>query len=109
MVSIRIERYYGPTLRPFGNLSKPVKIIDEDYLDWIREQPCVVSGHTHVVAHHVQRKSQGRNDYLTVPLTHELHTELHKIGVETFEKKHAVDLAKAVTAKLVEYLYSLKL
>ena len=78
-----IERYYGPKLRPFNILSKPVKILCDRHLEWIRKQPCIITGESggsegdKIVAHHVQLKSHGTVDYLTVPMKSRLHDNAH--------------------------------
>lgn len=63
---------------------------DKKYLEWIRRQPCIVTGQdftqTDMVAHHVRYKSkagmgQKPCDYRTVPLTALEHARLHQ-GVE---------------------------
>lgn len=107
---MEIERYYGPGIRPFGRLSKPTDIKSKKHLNWIREQPCVISGLVGetIVAHHVHRKAQGINDYLTVPLDSTLHDQLHGQGVEYFQGHHLVDLKDAMIAKLVERILELE-
>lgn len=86
------------------------------YLDWIREQPCVVSG-GFSVPHHLIGKSGGITggkecDLLTMPLSPKYHTGeqgIHKLGVKTWEKIYgnqwkyvAKTLQRAViTGKLV--------
>lgn len=103
-----LEKYYCEILRPFGDLSKPVKIIDEKHLDFIRHLPCVVSGFDGgCVAHHVQKKSQIRNDLLTIPLRADIHTNFHNDEVN-FEDKHNVDFRDALIAKLVETIITLQ-
>lgn len=104
------NRYYSPHVRPFGLDWKPVTILDPKHLKWIRKQPCVVNERymADTVAHHVQRKAQGVNDFMTVPLYHTLHDELHTGGAETFEQKYGVDLKDALIAKLVERIMVLE-
>jgi len=108
---MNVGRYFGPKLRPFGNLSKPVALKSPAHLEWIREQPCIVSGleGQQIISHHVQRKSHGLNDYLTVPLTHEIHTAFHtETGPEVFEEKHSMDFKDAMLAKLCERVMELE-
>jgi len=106
---MNIERYYSRNLRPFGLLSKPIKLKNEKHLKWIRSRACVVSGiEDGVEAHHVQRKSQTLNDYLTVPLTKNHHQELHTGGVEKFQDSHAISLELALIAQLVERIIDLE-
>lgn len=63
---------------------------DKKYLDWIRKQPCVVTGmdftQTDIVAHHIRMGGnagvgQKPSDYRTIPLTALEHARLHQ-GVE---------------------------
>ena len=73
-----LERYYSPILKGYGASPKPVKIIDEKYLEEIRHRDCKISEYTlGCVAHHVQKKSQTRNDYLAIPLEAKIHTNFH--------------------------------
>lgn len=109
---MNIDRYYSAQLRPMGRLSKPIKLRKESHLKWIRQRACAVSGVIGdgglVAAHHVQRKSHVVNDYLTVPLAHHLHSELHTEGVQKFEDTHAVSLEHALIAQLVERIIDLE-
>ena len=72
---------------------------DTAYMTWIKTLPCMVTGTVNpktVDAHHHIRKSQGGSDRTCVPLLHELHMELHTIGVETFENKYDLDFEATV-------------
>lgn len=64
--------------------------------EWVSQQPCVVSGQTPCENAHTGGTSGGisrKSDYNTiVPLTHDAHAELHRIGVKSFEKKYGVNL-----------------
>lgn len=103
-----LEKYYCEILRPFGVLSKPVKIIDGKHLDFIRALPCIVTGASGgCVAHHVQKKSQIQNDLLTIPLRADIHTNFHNNEVG-FEDGMNVDFRDALIAKLVETVIILK-
>lgn len=72
-------RIYGP--KPFR--------------DWLHQQPCVITGlrshieQVHVIGGGVGRKAGWR---FTVPMTDELHRELHQHGVQTFEAQWRVNL-----------------
>lgn len=92
---------------PFGRLSKSPVMLSEKYLDWIRTQPCVITGMEGVDAHHAIYKSQAKNDLSAVPLIHKLHMELHahKYGVEGFEKDHGICFKEIMLAKLMEYIH----
>ena len=75
------------------NLQKPKTFRSEEYLAFIREQPCVVSGKRPADPHHTRAGGVGTkcSDHLTVPLYRELHSECHQIGHKTFQKKHGID------------------
>lgn len=72
------------------------------HLAWIRCQPCAVEqlfcgGITH--AHHVRSASTAGTglkppDTAAVPLCAVHHDEFHRIGVQTFQALHAVDLKR---------------
>lgn len=64
------------------------------YLEFVRSQPCCVSGSTeNVQAAHVGRGGGvglKASDFSTVPMTAELHAEQHQLGIGTFRKKYGV-------------------
>lgn len=72
---------------------------DRAYLDWVRGQPCVVTGMYGVEAHHVI--GHGRcgtvktSDYLAIPLTREMHRRLHDKGWRAWEAEHGSQLEHA--------------
>ena len=79
------ERAYGPPERR----------------EWVQGQPSVVSGRTPCVNAHVPdpegpsgmgRKADAR---WVVPLTLEEEMELHRVGIETFQARHDIDLTEA--------------
>jgi hypothetical protein len=94
------------------------EIFDRDakYLNFIRKQKCVVSKGCDgpINAHHVIPGGQGLkcSDYLTIPLCNGHHTGftncVHKLSKTDFESSHNVDINKAVTNNLINYLRSLK-
>lgn len=106
---LNIDRYFSPRFRPFGNLSKIVKVKNKKHRDYIKQLPCKVTG-TEVISdcHHVRRKSQIQNDYLTIPLCSTIHNELHLLGIETFQNKHGIDLKDCLIATLVEKIMVLE-
>ena len=82
---------------------------DSTYLKWVRERPCLVSGSTNVVAHHVRIGLSGGmgikpSDYRTLPLDYKLHMLLHNVGEKTFWKDHSIDPHKAIITQLLIYL-----
>ncbi|OPY03520.1 MAG: hypothetical protein A4E60_00185 [Syntrophorhabdus sp. PtaB.Bin047] len=80
------------------------------YLAFIRRQPCVVSGSSPSVPHHTSKAGMALkgSDYLTVPLTPELHSELHTIGQESFQRKYNVDFSVCITRLLSAYVNRLE-
>ncbi len=97
------DRYYGPELRPFGNLNKPVQIINNKHLDWVRSLTCKATGHgNRSEAHHVQLKSSITNDLTVIPLLAEPHKFRHDHGVEAFENEYCVIEKDMLIATLIE-------
>ena len=91
-------------------ISKPVRYKNEAYKEYIKQQPCCVTGMMIVNQdtgniesdpHHTISKGAGGSDLSCVPLLHELHQECHSIGQETFQKKYDIDF-KEVRLKLLE-------
>ena len=107
-LSLTCERYYSSALKPFGRLSKPLSFKSKKHLDFIRGTECIINQQPYPDAHHVHKKSQGLNDYLTVPLSHSLHMELHGMEVQSFEDKHRINLKDALIARLVERILLLE-
>jgi hypothetical protein len=70
------------------------------YLSWLHDQPCIVTGASQVIAHHLTSLGHGRitrNDRYAVPLIETLHAvgnkgAVHEIGHARFEIEHGVDL-----------------
>lgn len=106
---MNIDRYYSERLKPYGKLSKPVKILNPNHLAFIRNQPCLITGMPMGNdAHHLQKKSQIRNDFTAVPLRHDVHMEFHSIEWTNFEAKYAIDLKDALIAQLIERIMVLE-
>ena len=72
-----------------------------DYTDWVRTQPCCITGAIgdFVDPHHIKGyahvtgaggKLKG-SDLACIPLRHDLHNELHSIGWQSFEKKYNIN------------------
>lgn len=85
------------------------------YLDWVLEQPCVVTGRYGVTKHHVTASRDGgrftRSHWIAVPLIRELHLiqdgpelSVEALGHDGFYEKHGVDLEIASLHILVRYL-----
>lgn len=96
-MSLSTDRYF----RQFGVEGRAQ---DDDYLAFVRALPCLVCDRSPCDPDHLQRQSQGRNDYLCIPLCREHHTERHKVGVSKFEEKHRIDLEHALIAVMGTFL-----
>ena len=78
----------------------------EAYRDWIRQQPSAVSESTrnveacHTGPHGFGQKSSG---YTCIPLTHEEHMELHRIGPWKFQAKYRVDFEVIIEGLFTEW------
>jgi len=88
-------------------IPKHKREIDEGYLEYIRQQPCLVTYQTAEPHHTVSRGSFG-SDYLTVPLSRKHHTECHQIGKNTFQKKYGIDFDTEIIRLLIGYIKGLK-
>ena len=77
---------------------KPRKNLRKDYKTWIRKQPCILTGLFEVDPHHLKGIKYGSamglksNDEFIVPIMHELHQELHLIGIDSFQEKYDICL-----------------
>ncbi len=86
--------------------SKPERITDEKYLQFIRTQPCCVTGMTEgIQPHHFLTGGMGTkgSDFATVPLHHELHRHLHDHGQDGFQEQYNISF-KEEMARLM-HLY----
>ena len=77
-------------------IPKPFTWKSKKYLDYIRNQPCVICGHKSE-AHHVRKSSNSGTakkpgDYWCIPICTLHHSELHHFGFNTFLKNHNIDL-----------------
>ena len=81
---------------------------DQKYLDFIRAQPCCITGFRDtVIAHHVKLYGGGGaglkpSDYLTVPLRHDMHQELHDRGEPSFWLKYNLSPGSVIEKHLVQ-------
>ena len=106
---MNIDRYFSPKLKPFGNLSKPVVLKSRKHIQWIKDRKCAASGQIgQVDAHHVQLRSKGLNDYLTIPLRHDIHMQGHQEGFDVIEGLHGFDIKDALIAALCERVWELE-
>lgn len=82
-------------------IEKPFRYVNKDYVEFIKKQPCCITGRHYADPHHVISRGAGGSDLTLVPLIHELHQEIHTIGQETFQKNHNIDFDK-IRLKLLE-------
>src|ERR1035437_9152025 len=73
---------------------------------WVRREPSAVSGSErgieacHTGPHGFGQKSSG---YTCIPLTHEEHAELHRIGPRKFQAKYGIDFAIIIEGLFTEW------
>ena len=82
-----------------------------EYVDFIREKACCVSGNSVADPHHLHAVGMGQNrknpsakHFTCVPLSREMHTELHKIGAQAFERKHNISLWQEAYYLFISFL-----
>ncbi|MGE6139859.1 DUF968 domain-containing protein [Aeromonas rivipollensis] len=69
-----------------------------NYLAFVRQLPCVVTGQTegieahHVVGHGLSVMGSKTHDLMTFPLCHQAHIELHNKGWQRWEQSHGSQL-----------------
>jgi len=69
-----------------------------NYLAFVRQLPCVVTGQTegveahHVIGHGLSVMGSKANDAMAFPLCHDAHMELHNKGWQQWEKTHGSQL-----------------
>lgn len=87
-------------------LNRNSKIVNDAYLIYIRQRPCVGCGKTPVDAAHVKARGFGegkRNDYCAIPLCRKCHRWQHDHGVAEFEKRYHVNLWEEAFWAFLEY------
>ncbi len=86
---------------------------NNNYLAWLREQRCLISGEIAQCAHHIRLGTNGGtalkpSDYFCIPLTNDYHTAglnaLHRIGEETFINKYSLDIEDIFIKQLKQFL-----
>ncbi len=82
---------------------KQTRETDPEYLKYIRHNCCLILCQK-AEPHHVKSVGSGGSDYLTVPLSRELHSECHQIGQATFQEKYLISFDKAIERLLGEYI-----
>lgn len=87
---------------------------DDKYLDWVRQQPCVVTAFQQdwgypIHAHHVTIGSgrglgQKPSDYRSIPLYSIEHDRLHAMGERAYWEAQGEDPHQLITSLMVAYL-----
>jgi hypothetical protein len=78
----------------------------EVYRDWIRQQPsCVSKSPRNIEACHTGPRGlwQKSSGYTCIPLTHEEHMELHRIGPWKFQAKYRIDFEVIIEGLFTEW------
>lgn len=80
---------------------------DEDYLDWVRDQPCAVCpAPSPSDPHHLDSGVMGSkgDDWTALPLCRRCHRAYHDEGHRSFQKRRNVNLWKQAHRHLRRYL-----
>ena len=88
-----------------------IKKYSLEYIDFIRAKKCCVSGNHVADPHHLHAIGMGANrtkpnsrHFTCVPLSREMHTELHQIGIKNFENKYNIDLWQEAYYLFISFL-----
>lgn len=75
------------------------------YGDWLRSLACVVAGcrDDRIEASHVRSRGAGGDWTAQVPMCHGHHSELHALGIVTFQRTHSLDLADLAAAHALRW------
>jgi hypothetical protein len=73
----------------------------KEYLDFIRQNPCIVCGRR-AEPHHMKTRGAGGSDFLAVPLCREHHTEIGH-GTLNFLVKYKIDIRATIFELLRDY------
>lgn len=85
-------------------MSDPHRTTDEEYLAWVRTQPCAVCKAPADDPHHLQSRGAGGSDYTALPMCRGHHRELHTMADSTFESEYRINLWREVCRHLTRYL-----
>ena len=75
---------------------------NKEYLAWVRKNPCLICLTPLVDAHHV--KHSRKNDFYTVPLCRQQHSQYHSLGHDSFEDKFAICLDSEIINLLSTFI-----
>lgn len=98
------------------------RIEDEEYCEWLRSQPCCITGaYGAIEVNHIRQKGRDRSnasDYLALPFIKELHTgnpkSFHRMQFDEFEKHWTkqtgkeINLRKFVLQHIAKYIIHLR-
>jgi len=76
----------------------------KEYLEYIREQPCLVCSNPMTQAHHVKTVGSGGGDNWAIPLCIPCHQMIHLVGRDTFFKRHKVNSHQELFEMVSGYL-----
>lgn len=67
------------------------------YVKWVKEQPCIITNQYgvdchHLIGHGFSGMGTKAPDWAVIPLTREVHTELHTIGFKEWENRNGSQL-----------------
>tara|TARA_R100000773_G_scaffold20599_1_gene18373 strand:+ start:5178 stop:5498 length:321 start_codon:yes stop_codon:yes gene_type:complete len=91
--------------------NKFIETYSLDYVDFIRSKVCCVTGngvadphHLHALGMGANRKKPNARHFTCIPLSREMHTELHAQGMHYFEQKYNIDLWQEAYYLFISYL-----
>ena len=90
-----------------GSFWKPERIESEEYLEWVRNRPCLIHQTVPSDPHHLKTVGSGGSDYTAVPFCRACHDTYHRKGLNFFESTHKINLWKEAHRLLVEYFQGL--
>ena len=79
-------------------------MLNPQYLEYVKQQACIVCGVTPVDAHHAKTKGSGGSDLTAVPLCRYHHRECHDIGRQSFQEKYQFDFRDSQLKSLQSYV-----
>lgn len=81
----------------------PRRETDEDYLDYIRRQDCIVCLAPADDPHHLDTRGSGGSDYTCVPLCRGHHREIGTKGMQKMEREYNLDFWRQAHRLLRRY------
>ena len=97
--------------RGFEMNNEFIKKYSLEYVDFIRGKKCCVSGnhvsdphHLHALGMAANRNKPNSRHFTCVPLSREMHTELHQRGAQQFQDKYNIDLWQEAYYLFISFL-----